>query len=132
MAKRRKMTAGQRILQGAREAAAIARGELKPARLDYFTGTPAVGRCKTARHGKIAPAHPGELLAEVMIPATGQSKAEIARRLGISRHTLYAFLKCRKPVTPALAARLGSLFGDGAKVWLHMQAAHDAWHSEHR
>jgi len=132
MAKHRKPTAGQRILQGAREALAIARGELKPARVYYFTGTPTVGRRKSSRSGKIAPAHPGELLAEITIPASGKSKAEIARRLGISRHALQAILESRRPVTPAIAARLGKLFGDGAAVWLRMQAAHDAWQSEHR
>jgi plasmid maintenance system antidote protein VapI len=26
--------------------------------------------------------------------------------------------------------RLGKLFGDGAGIWLRMQAAHDAWHAE--
>ena len=32
-------------------------------------------------------------------------------------------------MTTAVAARLGKLFGDGAGVWLRMQAAHDAWHA---
>jgi plasmid maintenance system antidote protein VapI len=36
----------------------------------------------------------------------------------------------KQPVTPALAVRLGKLFGDGAGVWLRMQAAHDTWHAE--
>lgn len=42
----------------------------------------------TQRHPSIGPAHPGEMLGEIMIPATGRSKAEIARRLGVSRSTL--------------------------------------------
>jgi plasmid maintenance system antidote protein VapI len=29
-----------------------------------------------------------------------------------------------------VAARLGKAFGDGAAVWLRMQAAYDAWHAE--
>ena len=37
----------------------------------------------TLRHGSIEPSHPGELLGEIVIPATGRSKAEIARLLGI-------------------------------------------------
>jgi antitoxin HigA-1 len=85
---------------------------------------------ETLRHPSIEPAHPGELLAEIMIPATGRSKAEIARLLGISRQTLYDILNCKQPVTPAVAVRLGKLFGDGPGIWVRMQAAHDTWHAE--
>ena len=36
----------------------------------------------------------------------------------------------RKPVSPEVAVRLGKAFGDGAGVWLRMQAAYDAWRAE--
>ena len=62
------------------------------------------------------PAHPGELLREVIIPATGRSKSEIASLLGISRQHLYDILRERKPVTPKVAVRLGKLFGDGPGI----------------
>ncbi|MDQ2632722.1 MAG: HigA family addiction module antitoxin [Pseudomonadota bacterium] len=75
------------------------------------------------------PSHPGALLDDI-IPATGKSKVEIANLLGISRQQLYDILRERKPVSPAIAARLGKMFGDGAAVWLRMQAAYDAWHAE--
>jgi addiction module HigA family antidote len=84
---------------------------------------------ETLRHSSIEPAHPGELLAEIVIPATGRSKTEIARLLGISRQTLYDILKCRQPVTPEMAVRLGKLFGDGSGTWVRMQAAYDTWHA---
>lgn len=84
----------------------------------------------TLRHRSIEPAHPGEMLGEVMIPATGKSKAEIARLLGISRSTLYEILGQKQPVTPAIAVRLGKLFGDGPSIWIRMQAAYDTWHAE--
>lgn len=76
-----------------------------------------------------APSHPGALLADI-IPATGKSKKEIAGLLGISRQQLYDILREKKPVSPSVAARLGKMFGDGAAIWLRMQAAHDAWHAE--
>jgi addiction module HigA family antidote len=75
------------------------------------------------------PTHPGELLREV-IPATGKNKSELATLLGISRQHLYDILKERKPVSPAVAVRLGKLFGDGADVWVRMQGAYDTWHAE--
>ena len=74
------------------------------------------------------PTHPGELLREVVVPATGRTKTEIAALLGISRQHLYDILEERKPVSPAMAVRLGKLFGDGAGVWMRMQAAYDTWH----
>lgn len=76
------------------------------------------------------PSHPGELLREVVIPATGRSKVEIAALLGISRQHLYDVLREAKPISPSVAVRLGKLFGDGAAPWLRMQAAHDTWHAE--
>ena len=85
---------------------------------------------ESLRHASIEPAHPGELLSEIMIPGTGKSKSEIARLLGISRQTLYDVLNAKQPVTPAIAVRLGKLFGDGAGIWIRMQAAHDTWHAE--
>jgi antitoxin HigA-1 len=76
------------------------------------------------------PTHPGALLRDEMIPATGRGKAEIANLIGISRQHLYDILSERKPVSPAVAVRLGKLFGDGAGVWTRMQAAYDTWHAE--
>jgi addiction module HigA family antidote len=76
------------------------------------------------------PTHPGELLRETVIPATGRTKTEIARLLGISPQHLHDILEERKPVSAAVAVRLGKLFGDGAGVWLRMQAAYDVWHAE--
>ena len=75
------------------------------------------------------PTHPGALLQDV-IPATDKTKTEIAALLGISRQHLYDILAERKPVSPAVAVRLGKLFGDGAGIWVRMQGAHDTWHAE--
>ena len=51
------------------------------------------------------PTHPGALLREDVIPATGRTKAEIAQLLGVSRQHLYDILRERKPVSPAMAVR---------------------------
>ncbi len=70
------------------------------------------------------------MLAEIIIPATGKSKAEIARLLGISRQTLYDIINEKQPISPAIAVRLGKLFGDGAGIWIRMQGAYDTWKAE--
>jgi addiction module HigA family antidote len=82
------------------------------------------------RNPNRCPTHPGALLRDDIIPATGKTKVEIAELLGISRQHLYDILRERKPVSPAVAVRLGKLFGDGAGVWTRMQAAYDTWHAE--
>jgi len=83
------------------------------------------------RDRKRCPNHPGALLREA-IPATGKSPAEIAALMGISRQHLYDIIGERKPVSPAVAVRLGKPFGDGAGIWIRMQAAYDTWHAERK
>ena len=82
------------------------------------------------RSKKRCPTHPGVLLRDDIIPATGRTKSEIAELLGISRQHLYDILQERKPVSPTVAVPLGKLFGDGAGIWTRMQAAYDTWQAE--
>lgn len=77
------------------------------------------------------PTHPGALLRDDILPAVRMSKAAVAEALGISRQHLYDILNEVKPVSAEVAARLGKAFGDGAGIWLRMQASHDAWQAEH-
>lgn len=81
------------------------------------------------RNPKRPPAHPGELLRETILPALHMSKTDIAKALDISRTQLYGILEETKPVSPEMAVKLGTAFGDGPDVWLRMQANYDAWHA---
>ena len=76
------------------------------------------------------PTPPGKILGEDVLPATGKSKAEIARLLGISRQSLYDILDCKQPITPQMAVRIGKLCGNGPRLWLNMQSAHDLWKAQ--
>src|SRR5438874_13831825 len=84
-----------------------------------------MSKYKAKRNPDRCPTHPGQLLREVIIPATGKTKTEVAALLGISRQHLYDILEERKPVSPNIAARLGKLIGDGPRIWLAMQANYD-------
>ncbi len=75
------------------------------------------------------PPHPGAVISDMLL-GMSHSKVEIANMLGISRQHLYDILKENKPVSAAVAVRFGKLFGNGAAIWLRLQAAHDAWHAE--
>ena len=78
----------------------------------------------------LPPMHPGELLREDVLPALGRSKVEIARLLGISRQTLHDILAEKQSVTPAMALRLGKLFGNGPTLGLNLQRRYDLLQAE--
>lgn len=108
-------------------------GDGDAARVDleqYHRGLLPMTEYPAFRNPDICPSHPGELLREDVLPATKLSKAEFARRLGISRQHLYDILDSKKPVSASVAVRLGALLGNGAGIWLRMQGAYDVWHAE--
>ena len=87
---------------------------------------------QSLRHPSIVPSHPGELLGEVVLPALGKPKTEIARLLGISRQALYDILNEKAPVTAEMAVKLGKLCGNGPNLWINLQRTYDLWHAERR
>lgn len=80
----------------------------------------------TRRHPSIEPTHPGALVAEV-IEALAISKAEMARRLGITRAALYNVLEERSGLSAKLAVRIEAATGTSAGLLVRMQADHDLW-----
>ena len=76
-----------------------------------------------------APTHPGAILREDVLPALGVSKAEFARRVNISRPMLYDILNEARPVTTAMALRLGKVLGNGPNVWIGMQQRYDLFYT---
>mgnify|MGYP002383022729 CR=1 FL=1 len=83
-----------------------------------------------ARGADAAPPHPGEILREDVLPCLDMGTLELARHLGIAEMELLALLNEERPVTPALASRLGIAFGQGARYWIALQALHDGWKAE--
>jgi addiction module HigA family antidote len=80
--------------------------------------------------GSHQPTHPGTLFREDVLPALGMSVKECAENLGVSRQSLHAILAERASVTVEMAVRLGKLCGNGPRLWLRMQQAHDLWRVE--
>lgn len=75
------------------------------------------------------PTHPGAILADV-IEDIGITKKGAAERLGISRQHLYDICNEVKPISKDVAGRIGKAMGNGAGVWLRMQANLDAWEAD--
>jgi antitoxin HigA-1 len=74
------------------------------------------------------PAHPGEILRELVLDPLGLTVTEAAERLGVSRKTLHKILAGAGGVTADMALRLEEVFGKpDATHWLRLQAARDLW-----
>ena len=78
------------------------------------------------------PTHPGELLRDEVLPALRVSISTAARELGVARQTLHRILAETHPITPDMAVRLGKFCGNGAQLWLTMQADYDLWEAAKR
>src|SRR5690242_2648942 len=77
-----------------------------------------------------APVHPGVFFERNILPELlrqRRSIGEVATLLGVTRQTLHRVMSGRSTVTPDMAVRLGKLCGNGADLWLTLQARHDAW-----
>jgi addiction module HigA family antidote len=83
------------------------------------------------RDPKRAPAHPGGILREDVLPALDMPVATAAKHLGVSRQFLHRVLAEKMPVTPAMALRFGKFCGNGPTLWPNMRGAYDLWHAEH-
>ena len=80
---------------------------------------------------KRIPTHPGAILREDVLPSLkSMSVSAFARSLSVSRHTLHALLAERSGVSAEVALRLGTLLGNGAQLWLDMQAQFDLWQAK--
>jgi len=74
------------------------------------------------------PAHPGEVLKELIIDAMELSVTDTAKHLGVSRKTLSKVVNGKGAVTPEMAVRLEMTFGKpSADHWLRLQNAYDLW-----
>lgn len=81
---------------------------------------------------KRAPTHPGILMREILEEHVRLGKAEAARRMRISRPSLYAVLNGAGAVTADMALRFSRLVGGEAQLYLNMQAGYDLWHAQQR
>jgi addiction module HigA family antidote len=73
------------------------------------------------------PTHPGEMLREDFLPDYGLTASGLANSIGVSRQSVNELLRGRRAVSPAMALRLGKLFGNSPEFWLNAQRAVDLW-----
>jgi len=74
------------------------------------------------------PAHPGEILKELIIDSLELTITDVSKHLDVSRKTLSKVLNARGSVTPEMAMRLELAFKKpSADHWLRLQNAYDLW-----
>ena len=74
------------------------------------------------------PAHPGEVLKELVITPLELTITNAAEHLNVSRKTLSKVLNGRGAITPEMALRLELVFKKpSAEHWLRLQNAYDLW-----
>ena len=76
------------------------------------------------------PVHPGEILREDFMPDYGLTVSGLASALGVSRQSVNELLRERRAVSPEMALRLSTLFGNTAEFWLNLQRARDLYDAE--
>ncbi len=76
------------------------------------------------------PAHPGEILKELVIEPLDLTITDVSAHLNVSRKTLSKILNGRGAITPEMAVRLELVFKKpSADHWLRLQNAYDLWGS---
>ena len=77
------------------------------------------------RMNALPPVHPGEILRDDILPATGLLVATAAKALGIPSATLREILAERRPLSPFVCQKVAQHFGSTPELWLRLQAAYD-------
>jgi len=77
------------------------------------------------------PVHPGEILAEEVLPRYKLNATEAAARLGVARPGFNNMLNGKRAVTPELALKVERVFGYPARTLLALQGAFDLAAAKH-
>ncbi|OGT47892.1 MAG: addiction module antidote protein, HigA family [Gammaproteobacteria bacterium RIFCSPHIGHO2_12_FULL_41_20] len=73
------------------------------------------------------PLHPGKIVKDELIDATGMNVTEAAKRLGVSRTALSRLLNGHAGISPEMALRLSKFFNTSIEMWINIQSQYDTW-----
>jgi addiction module HigA family antidote len=79
-----------------------------------------------------APTHPGVLMREILAEHVKLTVAEAARRMRVSRPSLYAVLNGSGAVSADMALRFARLTGGAPELYLRMQDNLNLWQARAR
>jgi antitoxin HigA-1 len=73
------------------------------------------------------PVHPGKIVRDICIDATGLTVTEVAHRLAVDRTTLSRLINGKASISPEMAVRLAMALNSSPKLWLNLQRDYDLW-----
>lgn len=76
------------------------------------------------------PLHPGEIIKELCIEASGLNVTEAAKRLGVDRTTFSRLINGHAGISPEMAIRLSIALGTPATMWMNLQRDYDLYKAE--
>jgi antitoxin HigA-1 len=71
------------------------------------------------------PPHPGRIVRQECLEATGLSVTDAAKALGVSRNAMSELVNERRGISPEMAIRLAKAFGSAPEVWAGLQLDYD-------
>ena len=74
---------------------------------------------------KVTPIHPGEILSEEFLVATGISQSRLARDISVPPRRINEICLGKRGVTPDTALRLAPYFGTSPEFWMNLQQRYD-------
>jgi antitoxin HigA-1 len=74
---------------------------------------------------KLAPIHPGEILAEEFLTPMAISQYRLAKNIGVPPRRINEIVHGKRGITADTALRLGHYFGMTPRFWMNLQARYD-------
>ena len=71
------------------------------------------------------PIHPGEILAEDVLPELGMNANQVGEALGVPANRISEILRGRRSITADTALRLGRWLGSSPQFWMNLQRSYD-------
>ncbi len=79
----------------------------------------------SAKHKRLDPIHPGEILLEDFMKPMGVSINRLSRDLVVPPGRISAIVNGKRAITADTALRLGKYFGVSPQTWMGLQAEYD-------
>jgi addiction module HigA family antidote len=74
---------------------------------------------------KLAPVHPGEILAQEFLKPLSLSEYRLAKGLRVPARRINEIVHGKRAISADTALRLGRFFGNSPRFWLNLQSAYD-------
>jgi addiction module HigA family antidote len=76
-------------------------------------------------HRKLAPIHPGEVLASDFLEPLGLSQYRLAKDISVPARRINEIVHGMRAISADTALRLARFFGTSDRFWLNLQARYD-------